>query len=52
MIDNKRYTTKAAINKVSVGTHDVTISFTDPLYGTISKSFKIKVTRTTSSSDD
>jgi GH25 family lysozyme M1 (1,4-beta-N-acetylmuramidase) len=52
MIDNKRYTTKAAINKVSAGTHNVTISFTDPLYGTISKSFKIKVTRATSSSDD
>jgi GH25 family lysozyme M1 (1,4-beta-N-acetylmuramidase) len=45
VIDGKRYNTKAAINKVSVGTHNVTISFTDPLYGTISKDLKIKVVK-------
>jgi GH25 family lysozyme M1 (1,4-beta-N-acetylmuramidase) len=52
VIDNKRYTSRAAINKVSRGTHNVTISFTDPLYGTISKSFQIKVGSTSSSSSD
>ncbi len=64
VIDGKKYTTKDKINRISYGSHKVKIYFNDPLYGTLTKEFTIKVasnvssssssatTKTTAASDD
>lgn len=43
VIDGKKYTTKDKINRISYGSHKVKIYFNDPLYGTLTKEFTIKV---------
>lgn len=45
-IDNKKYTETTKIDKISYGTHKVKVSFTDPIYGTFTKEFKVKVSST------
>ena len=43
VIDGKKYTTKDKINRISYGSHKVKIYFNDPLYGTLTEEFTIKV---------
>lgn len=50
VIDGKKYTTKDKINRISYGSHKVKIYFNDPLYGTLTKEFTIKVSSTVSGS--
>ncbi len=50
VIDGKKYTTKNKINRISYGSHKVKIYFNDPLYGTLTKEFTIKVSSNVSSS--
>ena len=50
VIDGKKYTTKDKINRISYGSHKVKIYFNDPLYGTLTKEFTIKVSSNVSSS--
>ena len=50
VIDGKKYTTKDKINRISYGSHKVKIYFNDPLYGTLTKEFNIKVSSNVSSS--
>ena len=51
VIDGKKYTTKDKINRISYGSHKVKIYFNDPLYGTLTKEFTIKVSSNVSSSN-
>ena len=50
VIDGKKYTTQDKINRISYGSHKVKIYFNDPLYGTLTKEFTIKVSSNVSSS--
>ncbi len=43
-IGNKSYSSTDAIDRITPGTYNVTVSFNDPLYGTLSKSITLVVT--------